>query len=151
MSFDQFRSAGFTIFSRILQVIWTMLSCELISMQYTNSSEIVSISYVLLFISTEISRLKYLENHAMTEFSLLGLLQYTPNSLLSLYAYHHDVSFHSNWKQPPNSTDPGRPPSTYLNNFFFGNSLIDILFTHAFVPKMMNDYLLPKTIISTFH
>lgn len=87
----------------------------------------------------------------MTEFSLLGLLQYTLNSLLSLYAYHHDVSFHSNWKQPPNSTDPGRPPSTYLNNFFFGNSLIDILFTHAFVPKMMNDYLLPKTIISTFH
>lgn len=85
MSFDQFRSAGFTIFSRILQVIWTMLSCELISMQYTNNSEIVSILYVFPFISTEISRLKYLENHAMTGNSVFQVCCNTPPTHFCLF------------------------------------------------------------------
>ncbi|XP_045651746.1 olfactory receptor 2AJ1-like [Ursus americanus] len=96
--------------------------------------------------------MKHLENHTMTEFILLGLLKYTPthfclfvliimmliftltgNSLLILLILvdHH----------------------LHIPMYFFlwQLSLIDILFTVSFVPKMMNDYLLHKTIISPFH
>uniref|UniRef100_G1MJU9 Olfactory receptor n=1 Tax=Ailuropoda melanoleuca TaxID=9646 RepID=G1MJU9_AILME len=96
--------------------------------------------------------MKHLANHTMTEFILLGLLKYTPthfclfvlitmmlifmltgNSLLILLILvdHH----------------------LHIPMYFFlwQLSLIDILFTVSFVPKMMNDYLLHKTIISAFH
>lgn len=90
-----------------------------------------------------------LENRTVTEFILLGLLQYTPthfclfalittmllatlagNSLLILLIL----------------ADPHLHTPMYF--FLWQLSLIDILFTLAIVPKMVSDYLLHNTIIS---
>ena len=109
-------------------------------------------SYAFPSISIEITIMKHMENHTMTEFILLGLLQYTPthfclfalitmmflftltgNGLLILLIL---VDLH-----------------LHIPMYFFlwQMSLIDILFTLAFVPKILHDYLLHETIISTFY
>ncbi|XP_073077546.1 olfactory receptor 2AJ1-like [Manis javanica] len=91
----------------------------------------------------------YVENHTVTDFILLGLLQDTPthfclfalitmtflvtltgNSLLILLILV-DAHLH-----------------TPMYFFLWQLSLIDILFTLAIVPKMMTDYLLHNTVIS---
>ncbi|XP_007516507.1 olfactory receptor 2T27-like [Erinaceus europaeus] len=91
----------------------------------------------------------HFENYTITEFILLGLLQYTPthfcvfalitvmfiftligNSLLILLIL----------------VDPHLHTPMYF--FLWQLSLIDIFFTLAIVPKMMTDYLLHMTVIS---
>ena len=91
----------------------------------------------------------HLENHTITEFILLGLLQYTPTHMC-LFAFIIIIFLFTLTR---NSLlilviliDPNLHTPMYF--FLWQLSLIDILFTLAIVPKIMTDYLLHKTVIS---
>ncbi|MBZ3880409.1 Olfactory receptor 13C2 [Sciurus carolinensis] len=90
-----------------------------------------------------------LENHTVTEFLLLGLLQHKP-AYFCVFALISMMFF---------ATLTGHgllilltlvDPLLHIPMYFFlwQLSLIDILFTLAIVPKIMSDFFLHKTAIS---
>lgn len=98
------------------------------------------------FISMKFPGMISLKHHTVTEFLLLGLLQYTPTHFLlfALITMMFLVTLTGNSLLI--LADPHLHTPMYF--FLWQLSLIDNLFSLAFVPKMMSDNLLHKTVVS---
>lgn len=115
------------------------------------NSEIVSILHTFPFIFIEISIMKYLYNHIITEVILLGLLQYTPIHFflfdLITIRFLFTLTGNNLWILLI-LVDPHLHIPMYF--FLCQLFLIVIFFTVAFVLKMMNEYLLHKTVMTHY-